>query len=143
MTNAHDLMIDFQQPLHVSATLRDALDLFITQHDNRHVPVVDDDGQLMGMLSQQELNVALYPLLPVEACACAALRSALALLVADVMATDVNVVDEDADVFELSDLMIEGKIIALPVVDANGKYLGMISYADVLHELAIHAVDAA
>lgn len=139
MTTAHDLMIEFPEPLHASTSLRQALEVMLSHHDIRNVPVVDDECQFVGLVSQRELNAALHPLLPSDGCACVAFQASLAAPVAQLMATDVQVVNEDTDVLEISELMVAENVVAVPVVNAHGKYLGMISCVDVMHELALYA----
>ena len=59
------------------------------------------------------------------------------------MTADVLSVDVETDVTEIIELMLEHKIGALPVTDGDGGLVGIVSYMDVLRELAVLAADAA
>ncbi len=63
------------------------------------------------------------------------LRKAAAAEVADMMTADPITVDADADVRDAARLMSEHRKNRLPVVE-HGRYLGMVSRADVLEALA-------
>jgi CBS domain-containing protein len=94
----------------------------------RHLPVVDDEERLVGILSQRDL-----------------FRSALArtlgygerggrkildtLAVKEVMTTDVVTTSPDTPLTEAACVMLERKIGALPVVE-NSKLVGLITESD-------------
>lgn len=63
------------------------------------------------------------------------LRKATAAEVSDMMTADPVTVDADADVREAARLMAEKKHNRLPVVE-HGRYLGLVSRAEVLETLA-------
>jgi CBS domain-containing protein len=65
------------------------------------------------------------------------------LRIADVMTTDVVSVDEDAPFREIVDLLAERGVSAVPVLDAAGHVVGVVSQADLLHrvELTAHPCD--
>src|SRR3954447_294004 len=50
----------------------------------------------------------------------------------DIMTTPVQVVRQDAPVEEASDLLAARSVTALPVVDADGALVGMVSEGDLL-----------
>lgn len=54
------------------------------------------------------------------------------LKVKDIMQTEVITVGPDTTVRELADLLAEKKISGVPVVDEQGKLLGMVSEADII-----------
>jgi acetoin utilization protein AcuB len=51
------------------------------------------------------------------------------------MSSDVVTVDPEDDVHDVIDRMLENKIGAVPVVDADQTLVGIISYVDVLRHL--------
>ena len=60
--------------------------------------------------------------------------------VKDLMTSDVTVVRQDADLLELQRMFIEHQIHGVPVVDASGRLVGVVSQTDVVnwhHEIGI------
>jgi CBS domain-containing protein len=98
----------------------------------RHVPVVDDQGRVVGILSDRDVRTALGD--PLEA-----LRRELPeveeLKVSGVMTTDVSTVREDAPLADAARHFIDERIGALPVVDVEGRLVGILSYVDVIRAL--------
>ena len=122
MITARELMTEAPTVVDATATLRNALEK-LQALDVRHLPVVDTDGQLVGMLSDRDLR-AQIGVLPLDAS------------VSNIMSTDVIAVDIEADVAEIIDLMLDNKIGAVPVLDADDVLVGIISYVDILRELS-------
>jgi acetoin utilization protein AcuB len=52
------------------------------------------------------------------------------------MSADVLTVGLETDVDEVIDLLTENRVGAVPVVDSDGKLAGMVSYVDVLRQVA-------
>ena len=52
---------------------------------------------------------------------------------ADVMTSEVIMIDDDASVQEVTNLLAEHGISAVPVVDCNRRVIGMVSEGDLLH----------
>jgi CBS domain-containing protein len=100
----------------------------------RHVPVVDDHGRLVGIVSDRDVRTAIGD--PVEA-----LHEELTELeemkVSGVMSTDMITTSEDAPVAEVARLFIQEKIGAMPVVDSERRLLGIVSYVDLIRALLV------
>lgn len=100
--------------------------------DFRHLPVVDGAGDLVGMLSERDLRAQVLPALvayelPEDA------RALMQRRVADIMSGDVLSVHSQAEVAEAIELMLDQRVGALPVVEADtGELVGIVSYVDVL-----------
>jgi acetoin utilization protein AcuB len=112
------------------ATIAEALDL-MRDLDIRHIPVVESDA-LVGMLSDRDL-----PYLNVGALlsdqGAAALRRELATPVIKVMRSDVICVEPETDLSDVIGLLIEHKVGAIPVIEADTRaVVGIVSYIDVL-----------
>lgn len=100
----------------------------------RHLPVVDEDNNLVGMLSDRDLG----PLMGTFTDGAAAQSMIVPLSqrrVAEFMSSDVVSVDEDADVREIIDALLDNRIGAIPVIDGEGTVLGIVSSVDVLRAL--------
>lgn len=119
--NASDLMTEDPMTLPVNAKVRDALSVLQTL-EIRHLPIVSESNELLGMLSDRDLR--------------SAKASDLEMRVVELMSADVMSVGPEADATEVIDLMIESKVGAVPVVDdETSSLVGIISYIDVLRHL--------
>lgn len=120
----------------VTASLTDGLrQTFyrMRERDIRHMPVVDEREQLVGIISDRDLrrpdwvddeeNVAHYYVLD------------NAHKVKDSMTGDPACVSPEDDVRRAAGVIVEKRVGALPVVDAGGKLVGMISAIDLLRAL--------
>jgi CBS domain-containing protein len=54
------------------------------------------------------------------------------MLAKDIMVKDVITINEDASLKELADLLVKKKISGVPVVNTDGKVVGMVSEADLI-----------
>lgn len=107
-----------------------------------HLPVVDERGRPIGMLSDRDVRSALIAPAIVEYLSAAARRRLRAidhdlatLRVRDVMTWDVVTIEADAPVAQAAAVMFEGHVGSLPVVDRDG-LVGIITERDVLKALA-------
>jgi|KBSSwiStaDraftv2_1062776.scaffolds.fasta_scaffold98903_2 acetoin utilization protein AcuB len=109
-----------------------AIDLLRTR-GIRHLPVVDDRGRLVGIVTDRDLRQVVFDprIQDVLGDATLALR---ALTVREVMTWGVVSVRADADLRAAVRLMRERKIGALPVVD-DGLVVGILTESDVLAAL--------
>lgn len=96
----------------------------------RHLPVVDADGRLVGIVTDRDLRQVLFDPSIVEAPDDAALTLA-ALTVREIMTWGVISVGPDTDLRAAARLMRERKIGALPVTD-DGVVVGILTETDVL-----------
>ncbi len=84
----------------------------------RRLPVVDDDGQLVGIVVERDLLVAAMRYLQSR------------VEIGDVMTRNVVTVGPDTDLNEVARTMLERKIGGLPVVE-HGRLLGIITESDI------------
>ena len=128
---AKDVMTPDPITLTSQATIEDAADL-MRERNIRHVPVVDEQGALAGMLSDRDLgHLDLGRMIGDEGVD--GVRRHLATPVLKVMTPDVVTVGPDDDLGELVDLMLESRVGAVPVVqDPSGRVVGIVSYVDLL-----------
>src|SRR5207302_5903586 len=90
----------------------------------RHLPVVDGEGRVIGLVAQRDLLANAW-----------ASAAGAALPVLEVMRREVRVVTGDTPIPEAIALMIEHKYGALPVVDADGRLIGILTETDFLLHL--------
>lgn len=120
------------------------------------VPVVDEQGRLLGMVSEEDLIlqdaelhfphyvqifdsvIFLESVRKFEE----RFRKAFAAKVSDVMDTDPLVVTPETTLREVATLMADKDVHRLPVVDDEGRVVGMVARGDVLRGIAaLHSVD--
>ncbi|WP_438043415.1 CBS domain-containing protein [Sorangium sp. So ce128] len=130
---AAELMTENPRTVRVDDPIGEAVNVLQTM-DFRHVPVVDEQGELVGMLSDRDLRALQSPYAEDTAEVGAAPRKARAP-VSTIMSGNVVSASPDADVAELMELMLDNKIGALPIVDGEGALVGIVSYVDIFRGL--------
>jgi acetoin utilization protein AcuB len=102
-----------------------------TMHDLdvRHLPVVDGQ-ELVGILSDRDVHRFTFGGGDLEQST-----------VADIMSADVLSLSPEDSASDVVDLMVEHKVGAVPVVDASGALVGIVSYVDVLGALRERLAD--
>ncbi len=122
------------------------------EHELPGVPVVDDEGQLVGIVTEADLVIRdeqadlhlphhidlwggvifLEPIKHYEE----RLRHAFAATVADMMTPNPVTVGPDDSIRHAARLIAQRRHNRLPVVDEHGKLLGVVTRVDVLEALA-------
>ena len=99
----------------VAATVKDALDLMAEYHIGG-IPVVDEDKKLVGIVTNRDLRFEVDMKRPVS----------------EVMTIDNLVVThQKTDMESAAKILRENKIEKLPVVDNDGRLIGLITYKDI------------
>jgi CBS-domain-containing membrane protein len=125
-----DIMHTSVVTLHSSDKLSVADDI-MTMGRLRHLPVVDGHYRVVGIVTQRDLyKVAISSVLGFDQDKEHEWLGKVA--VADVMTKEVVTVAAEAGVIETVDQLLTMKIGCLPVVDAEGKLIGMITETDCL-----------
>jgi CBS-domain-containing membrane protein len=96
----------------------------------RHVPIVDDQRRVIGIVSDRDLRTAVGDLV-------GALRerdetASERWPIATVMTSQPATIRPDAALDEVAACFVDESLGALPVVDAEGRLVGMVSYVDLL-----------
>ena len=121
-----DLMTSPAITCHVNDTLQQAA-MLMWEHDCGALPVVNDEGKVTSLITDRDICMAAYT----------QGRSLNAILVNSAMAHEVVAVRPDHTVDEIQRLMADHQLRRLPVVDASGFPLGMVS----LNDLAVECVE--
>ncbi len=138
--NAQDVMSDNPNTIREDASIGEAVEVLVAA-EFRHLPVVRGT-ELVGMLSDRDVRSLVTPRL-MDVGALEELKARYDDPVAELMNQDVVKVYPETDLGEVIDRMLEEKVGALPVVDADtGDLVGIVSYVDVLRALRDEAVEA-
>ena len=132
------------------ATVKDLAHL-LAEHHLGGVPVVDTDGQLVGIVTESDL-VAMdtdlhFPFyiqfldsfiyLESRKKFEERLRKTVGAFVKDVMTEDVRTVHPEDTVRQVASLMTEHRINRIPVVDADNKLVGIVGRHEVLTAIGL------
>jgi CBS domain-containing protein len=104
-----------------TATVRQTI-AFLTRHHIGGAPVVDDDGELVGMITDSEL---------IEVAFDSAVKDAT---IANYMTTDVHALGIDDSLSRAAQLFVLYKYRRLPVVE-NGKLAGIVTRRDLMNNV--------
>jgi CBS domain-containing membrane protein len=109
-------------------------DDLMQQERIRHLPVLDEDGELVGIVSQRDMfRGALARALGYGE---TAQRRMLGMLVVkEVMSTQLATVGPDVPIADAARTMVDRKIGCLPVVE-GGKLVGILTESDFVEVLA-------
>lgn len=122
-----DLMTEAVRSIHPGEDLARLLDLMDEIHI-RHVPVVDDRGAVVGLVSHRDLVrevLHAHSDIPMGQ-----LRQTLETMnVRSVMVADVETVNPDDDLAEAGQIILDNKLGCLPVVQ-GGRLVGILTEAD-------------
>lgn len=111
-------------------TVQTVLDL-VSQHKLRAVPVVGEDREVLGMVTDRDLLRYLLPGVQKQGASVASLREAR---VRDVMSRSVICVSEDQALAEVAGVMVSKDVERLPVTN-EGKLTGFLTRGDILRKL--------
>jgi predicted transcriptional regulator len=116
---ARDAITSSTPALQVSDSVEKALGLLMEHHVN-HLPVVDEEGDLAGMLSEDRLMDAEGPDADIDSL---------------IVGRPVSIPPE-AHIFEAARSMVEHDLSTIPVADTQGRYYGLIRRHDIFDKFA-------
>jgi CBS domain-containing protein len=99
----------------------------------RHLPVIDNAGKVIGVLSDRDIRLIRPSLAFVDKQD--AMVQLWSLTVQDAAVFDPITVKQETTLKEAAELMLRWHVGGLPVVDEEDKPVGMITYTDLLREL--------
>ena len=98
----------------------------------RHLPVVDDDNHLIGMVTDRDIRSALPYALAIGESSTQEREAYAHLKVSDVMATNLLTISPNHTLQDAILLIEQKKVGAFPVVDKSNKLVGILSVRDLL-----------
>lgn len=142
MTTVRDVMTTPVITVRPEAPLKDVARVLV-RHLISGVPVVDDVGHIVGLISETDFLVKeggpeaihhrLLAWVVGESEATEAQLAKVGAIVArDAMTVPAVVIDPDRPIHEAARLMVKRRINRLPVVDADGRLVGIVSRADIM-----------
>ncbi len=115
------------------------------EHNITGAPIVDDDNTLIGMITEKDLFKVLYPFYKSyyenpELYSDAFDRESKASEIRDnkieqFFSREINTVTPDTPIMKAGAILIAKGIHRMPVVDAKGKIVGIISRGDIFGEV--------
>ncbi|MFI5300649.1 MAG: HPP family protein [Polyangiales bacterium] len=130
---AADLMTQNPRTLRVDDSVGEARRA-LSVMDVRHLPIVNDDGEIVGIVSDRDLwgeSLQLPDGMP------------SASPISSLMTGAVVTVTPETDLVEVIELLLEQRVGAVPVVDADAQVVGVVSYVDVLRSFGRAVAEAA
>ena len=112
-------------------TVFEAQDL-MTENKIRHLPVVDDSQQLIGIVTDRDIRSALPYNFIKDSCSAEQRDKICALTVRDIMTGDPISISPTYTIQDALLMIQNSKVGALPVVDEDGKLSGILSVRDLL-----------
>ena len=133
MMTVRETMSEAWMVVHPDATVGLAFEIFGAVK-RRHLPVIDGDGSFIGLLSARALGALSVPYFVGDEYV-GDVQAAYNAPIGDLVDVDVPSIDAEADALEAAELMLECAIEALPVVNADGVFVGIVNYDDVLRAM--------
>ena len=135
MLTARELMTKDPVAIPETARIRHAAQV-LQSLDVRHVPVVNEANELVGMLSDRDLRTLTVPYI-VDGELVGDISTARDAAVTSLMSGDVISVLPEATAADIVELLLEYKIGAVPVTEPDGTLIGIVSYMDVLRSMPL------
>ena len=132
--SVRDLMTDTIFALRAGDDIQMARDL-MDERNVRHVPVVDEDRHLVGLVSERDLLRNMYPStseLPVGTQQAVLKR----VKVDAIMTRDVETVEPEDDLVVAAQIILDNKFGCVPVVVEGGRVEGILTESDFVRYLA-------
>jgi acetoin utilization protein AcuB len=131
--NAAEIMTENPRTMLSTSPLAAAIDA-LHSLQVRHLPIIDERGHLIGMLSDRDLGPLMKTFIEgAEVDGMAVPPSDR--VVADYMTGAVVSVEPEASMAEIIQLMLDERIGAVPVIDDDENVVGIISYVDILRAM--------
>ena len=137
---AHDIMTRGVFSVKKDTPLKEAAELMAKEKISGS-PVLEDDGKVAGVISEKDFLASMgsedktHFMGFVAEClsgkGCAAFPVSLQKA-EDIMTSPAITVAEDASVFEISNIFTQKNINRVPVIDSEGKMIGIVSRADIV-----------
>lgn len=127
MMTVEEIMVTDVHTLRETNTIVDARALMSKEHV-RHIPIVADDGRLIGLVTQRDVLAASESVIA-HANDTDYARSVSQITLSHIMTRDVSVIEQNTNLKQAAIYLQTHKYGCLPVVD-NGKLRGIVTDTD-------------
>jgi acetoin utilization protein AcuB len=134
MTTLENIMTHDVTCIDLDVTIGEAIEL-CSQCGIRHLPILDEDKRLAGMVSDRDLRHSISPRLGTIS-ENNSDRETLNHHVHRIMVREVVSASPETTLAEAAQLMLTGRIGCLPVVDNGGFVIGIVTTTDLLRHLS-------
>jgi len=101
---------------------------FFCEHRFRHVPIVNEAGHLVGILSDRKLLLESSLINPSP-------KHSSDTKVKDIMVTNVLTAHPETEMSIIAKIMVNERIGAMPIVDDRGQLVGILTRTDIVRTL--------
>src|SRR5687767_3497195 len=119
MASVSTVMTSNPATCNVNTLVRDVAQMMI-EHDCGQIPVTDDQGRLLGVVTDRDIAVRVV-----------ARGGDGTATAGDAMTSPVKTVRADSELKDCVCLMEEAQVRRVPVVDESGKLAGIVALADI------------
>jgi len=126
MPQVRELMTESPRTVPPDASAVDAAKV-MQNEDAGVVPIVEDDGRLVGVVTDRDIALRVV----------AEGREPDSTKVAEIASQNLATVDPQQDIDEALRLMAEHQVRRLPVVEEDGRLVGILAQADVARHLDV------
>jgi CBS domain-containing protein len=154
MSNRETLVKEVMVIAPITVKPSDLVETVLKLLEEKHIsglPVVDDEGQVVGVVSEADLLFKEKPIrMPLYLTFLDSiiylepldkfkqqLKKNLGVLVEDLMTSKPSTISSDAPVSQAAELMLTKRINRLPVLDETGKLVGIVTRNDLLKDLRV------
>lgn len=115
----------------------DKVDRIFTTADIHHLPVINEDHRVVGIISKSDYYMILHGFTLFKAPASQAYNDAVlrSLLAKEVMTRQVATLGPEDTVSTAADYFRENRFHAIPIVDPQGKLVGILSTYDLINSM--------
>jgi CBS domain-containing protein len=118
-----DLMLKDVVTTNGNVPVKEAIELLFKRHVGSIV-IINDEEQCIGIFTERDAIRAVAQNVPLDA------------PIEKIMTKNLFTVNEDSNFQEAKSIIVSAKIRHLPVIDANGKLVGLISVRHILEMLS-------
>jgi CBS domain-containing protein len=129
MVKAKDIMSTTVTTVHEYANVMEVIKLLV-EHNVTGLPVVDDEGRLLGMVTEKDiLMLLLYD------------PNVKGKTVTDLMTTEITHFDEDENLMSIFESLVRSNFRRVPIL-SEGRLVGIVSRRDIIKFLSAKAKKA-
>lgn len=107
-------------------------DNYFKENQIHHIPVIDEENEVVGMVSKSDFLYLLRGFTENDIDVFVREAKLRSFKVHEIMAKDIEVLPESADIRAAVSLLAQNRFRSVPVVDENNKLVGLVTPIDIL-----------